>query len=308
MTSFYAMPGNQTMAAELARRLGGTTAELALHRFPDGESVVRIESPTPACDTVLVCTMDDPDPKLVPLLFAAATLRDEGARSVGLIAPYLAYMRQDHRFAPGESVSSRHLAAILSSHFDWLVTVDPHLHRYGRLDEIYSIPTEVVHAAPAIASWITASVAKPVIVGPDEESRQWAQEVANLVDAPCVVLSKERIGDRDVRVSAVDTSEWLDRTPVLIDDIISTGVTLAASIEHMRASDLPPPICIGVHGLFADDAISRLKRAGAGHIVTTNTVPGEWAGIDISEAVATRIGRMAECGAFPDRGRCASAR
>jgi ribose-phosphate pyrophosphokinase len=215
-------------------------------------------------------------------------------------------MRQDQRFAPGESVSSRHFAAILSSHFDWLVTVDPHLHRYGSLDEIYSIPTEVVHAAPAIASWIAASVAKPVIVGLDEESRQWAQEVARLVDAPYVVLAKERLGDRDVRVSMPDTSTWRDRTPVLIDDIISTGTTLVASIEYMRESGLPAPICIGVHGLFADDAIGRLTRAGASHIVTTNTVPGACARIDISDALATRIGRMAAFGGSPGHARCTS--
>jgi ribose-phosphate pyrophosphokinase len=294
---FYAMPGNEVMAAELARRLHGSTARLGVHRFPDRESVVRIEPPPPACDAVLVCTMDDPDPKLAPLLFAAATLRDEGARSVGLVAPYLAYMRQDHRFAPGESVSSRHFARVISSHFDWLVTVDPHLHRYASLDEIYSIPTEVVHAAPEIARWINASVARPVLVGPDEESRQWVEEVAGLVHAPCVVLSKDRMGDRDVRVFAANLSEWRQRTPVLIDDIVSTGGTLVATLEHLRERGLPAPACVAVHGLFSGDALDRLKRAGAERIVTTNTVPGEWAGIDISEAVATRVGRMVECGA-----------
>jgi len=292
MTTFYAMPGNEHLATVLAGRLGGSVATLALHRFPDRESVVRLEPPSRAADAVLVCTMDDPDPKLVPLLFAARTLREEGARSVGLVAPYLAYMRQDRRFMPGESVSSRHFAAILSEHFDWLVTVDPHLHRYRSLDDIYSIQTAVAHSAPAIAQWIVASVPKPVIIGPDEESRQWAQEVATLVDAPCMVMAKQRLGDRDVSISTADMTEWRDRTPVLIDDIVSTGATLAAQLAHLRESGLPPAICVGVHGLFADDAVARLERAGASYIVTTTTIPGAFAGIDISESIAASIRTM----------------
>jgi ribose-phosphate pyrophosphokinase len=84
----------------------------------------------------------------LPLLFAADTARDLGARRIGLVAPYLAYMRQDIRFHAGEAVTSRTFAAILSRHLDWLVTVDPHLHRYHELSEIYRIPTQVVHAAP----------------------------------------------------------------------------------------------------------------------------------------------------------------
>jgi ribose-phosphate pyrophosphokinase len=289
MISFYAMPGNEHMAGVLAHLLGGRVAPLVVHRFPDHESLVRVESPLGESDAVIVCTMDDPDRKLAPLLFAAATLEDLGARRVGLVAPYLAYMRQDRRFAPGESISARYFAAILSSHFDWIVTVDPHLHRHRSLDEIFTIPTMVAQAAPAIANWIAAAVEKPLIVGPDEESRQWAEDVAARVGAPCVVLAKQRLGDRDVRVSAPDISRWHERMPVLIDDIISTGATLAANITCLRGSGLVPPICIGIHGLFAEHASVCLEEAGAGYIVTTNTVPGALAGIDISEAIAACI-------------------
>ncbi|WP_164119514.1 ribose-phosphate pyrophosphokinase-like domain-containing protein, partial [Stenotrophomonas maltophilia] len=82
-----------------------------------------------------------PNEKILPLIFAAATARELGAARVGLVAPYLAYMRQDRRFNPGEAVTSRQMAHLVSGAFDWMVTVDPHLHRYSDLSEIYSIPT-----------------------------------------------------------------------------------------------------------------------------------------------------------------------
>lgn len=62
-------------------------------------------------------------------------------------------MRQDKRFRPGEAITSRTYARLLSSSLDFLVTVDPHLHRWHSLDELFAIRTRVVAAAPAIAGW-----------------------------------------------------------------------------------------------------------------------------------------------------------
>ena len=115
-------------------------------------------------------------------------------------------MRQDRRFKPGEAITSRQTAELLSNAFDWLVTVDPHLHRYGSLSEIYRIPTHVVHATPLISKWIREHVANPLIIGPDSESEQWVSAVANDAGSPYSVLEKVRRGDRDVEIS-VKTSQ-----------------------------------------------------------------------------------------------------
>jgi ribose-phosphate pyrophosphokinase len=101
----------------------------------------------------MLCTLDHPNDKLLSLLFAAATARELKASPVGLVCPYLAYMRQDQRFKPGEAVTSRQVAHLLSDAFDWLVTVDPHLHRYSSLAEIYRVPARVIHAAPLVSQW-----------------------------------------------------------------------------------------------------------------------------------------------------------
>lgn len=141
-----AMPGNEQLADELAAHLSLERGAATVRRFPDGESYARVESAVEGRDTFIACTLDRPDEKLVPLLLLAAAVREAGALAVGLVAPYLAYMRQDRRFHPGETISAQHVAAWLSRHIDWLVTVDPHLHRIADLSRIYSVPSRVVHA------------------------------------------------------------------------------------------------------------------------------------------------------------------
>src|SRR6266508_3440828 len=95
---------------------------------------------------------------------------DKGTRSgYSAECPYLAYMRQDRRFKPGEAVTSRQVAQLLSKAFDWLVTVDPHLHRYGALGEIYTIPTRIIHAAPLSYDGVKQNVPDPLIIGPDSD-------------------------------------------------------------------------------------------------------------------------------------------
>ena len=160
-----ALPGNEALAARLAEGLAAEPEAATVRRFPDGESYVRVASQVQGRAVVLACTLDRPDDKLVPLLLLAAAARDSGAAAVGLVAPYLAYMRQDRRFHAGETVSARVVAAWLAGAFDWLATVDAHLHRIKDLSEIYPIPTRNVHAAPAVAEWLRAHVARPVLVG-----------------------------------------------------------------------------------------------------------------------------------------------
>jgi len=280
-----AMPGNEAFASSLLRELDAELGVLALRRFPDEESYVRIESNVAGRKVILLATLDRPDAKLLPLLFSAQTARELGAVQVGLVAPYLAYMRQDRQFQPGEAVTSRHFARLISQFADWLVTVDPHLHRLTSLGEIYSVRTRVVHAAASISRWLS-ELAAPLLIGPDGESEQWVSAVARDAGVPYLVLRKTRRGDRDVEVSVPDVERHLGRTPVLVDDIISTARTMIQTVGHLKRAGLPPPVCIGVHAVFAGDAYADLKRAGAARIVTCNTIAHESNAIDLAPAVA----------------------
>jgi ribose-phosphate pyrophosphokinase len=291
-----ALPGGERLAARLARLLRCQWSALALHRFPDGEVLVRIDAPVDGRCVVLAGSLDQPEGKTLPLLFAADAARELGARQVGLAAPYLAYLRQDIRFNPGEAVTSRSYSRLLAGALDFMATVDPHLHRWHSLGAIYPIRTEAVSAAPRIARWLRAHVSRPLLVGPDSESGQWVAEVARLAGAPHIVMSKQRHGDHEVAVTLAAPGAWPGRTPVLLDDIISTGGTLAAAARALRQAGLPPPLCIGVHALFAPDALASLQRAGVSRIVTCDSVPHASNGIALAAPIARAVCRLAHGG------------
>jgi ribose-phosphate pyrophosphokinase len=280
------LPGSEAFAARLAQAGGFDLAALAFRRFPDGERYVRIDAdPSGRAVDVLCAQADD---QFLTLAFAADALRDLGAREVGLVAPYLGYMRQDARFRPGEAVTARTFARLVSSTVDRLATVDPHLHRFARLEDLYDIPCQALSAAPLIGDWIAREVAAPLIVGPDAESEQWAAGIAGRAGAPWAVLAKQRFGDREVQVSVPDLGRHAGRQPVLIDDVASSGRTLVAASAALRRQGFPPPVCIVVHAVFAEDAFARVTAAAA-RVVSTNTLVHPSNGIDVAPLIAASL-------------------
>lgn len=288
----FSFPGHEELARVISARLGAAEGRLELRRFPDGESYVRLEAPVAGKSVVLVCGLHHADEKALPLLFAAAAARELGAVRVGIVAPYLGYLRQDKRFREGEAVSSATFAKIVSGFADWLVTVDPHLHRYRSLAEIYSLRAEAVHAAPAVSAWIRSNVSEGLLIGPDAESEQWVAEVARGAGCPYVVLEKTRRGDREVEVSVPEIGRFHGRTPVLVDDIISTARTMIAAVNHLKGAGMMPPVCIGVHPIFAGDALSELAAAGAARVVSSNTIAHFTNAIDVNEAIASEVAKL----------------
>ncbi|HEX5033603.1 MAG TPA: ribose-phosphate pyrophosphokinase [bacterium] len=282
----FPIEGWWPLSRSLCRSLPAERGRLEARSFPDGETYLRIRSSCSNRHVVIAPDLSQPDPKILKLIFLADALRAQGAGSIGLIVPYLPYMRQDKSFHKGEAVTSRSFANLLSGRFDWLITVDPHLHRYHLLSEIYSIPARVVPAAPSIARWIRKRVRKPLLIGPDQESEQWVSKIAEGAKAPFVTLKKKRRGDRKVIVSASDLSVWKDHTPVLVDDIISTGNTMIETIRHLKRAGFKAPTCIGVHGIFSGSAYEDLLDAGAREVVTTNTILHSTNKIDLGGVLA----------------------
>ncbi|TMQ02628.1 MAG: ribose-phosphate diphosphokinase [Deltaproteobacteria bacterium] len=287
-----AIPGSEACARDLGARLGARVIEPEIRQFPDGELYVRVDPRGGGIDVELgsdVAIVGNlSGDSFLRVAFLAGTVRDLGARRVGLVAPYLAYMRQDSRFRPGEGVTARYFARLVSSTVDWLVTVDPHLRRIDSLAGVYTIPTTVARAAPAIARWIAAEVDQPVLVGPDAESVQWVSAVAERCGAPFLILEKTRLGNRDVSISAPDGA-WNGHTPVVIDDIVSTGRTMIEATRQLRAAGSAPPMCVAIHAVFADALHDALLDAGARGIVTCDTIPHVTNRICVAEPLADAV-------------------
>lgn len=288
------LPRSEGLAARLAVELGSGRRLVETHRFPDGEWYVRVGGEVRDSPVVIAATLDRPDEKLLPLLLLAATVRELGAAEVGLVAPYLPYLRQDRRFRPGEAVSARHFAGLLSQSVDWVVAVEPHLHRMRRLGEVYPVPACAVSVARCVAEWIRGHIERPFIVGPDEESRQWAEPVARAAGAPFTVARKCRVGDFHVEIALPDLGEFRGRTPVVLDDIVSTGHTMERIVGRLVHGGFAAPECVAVHGIFAGDAYERIRQAGAATITTCNTVPHASNAIDVTAPIAEAVRAMLE--------------
>lgn len=288
MPRLYPLPGNEAFTAKLAAELKAQTGLLMVRRFPDSEVLVRYDTP-PENQIALVCTLARADMQILPLLFAAGAAHSQGAAGVGLVAPYLGYLRQDQVFNPGEALTSHTFAELLSGSFDWIVTVDPHLHRYTSLDEVYRIPAAAVSASSAVAAWIREQVFEPVVIGPDVESTQWASAIAAEAGAPYTTFLKHRFGDRSVVLTPPDLKRWAGRTPVLIDDIISSGRTMVEALRLLREAGFPAPACIATHAVFSDQAREELAKAGAARIVTTDTIVHPTNEISVVPAVARAV-------------------
>jgi ribose-phosphate pyrophosphokinase len=284
----FALPGNAGLAGEVARRAGWDIGRAEIRRFPDRESYLRVDSDVKGADAAILCTLARPDGRFLQLVFLAHLLRELGARRITLIAPYLAYLRQDRRFRPGEALTSATFAALLSGEVDALITVAPHLHRYRSLGDIYRIPAAALNPAGPIAQWIGENVEAPLLIGPDGESAQWTEEVARAAGAPCAIFGKRRLGDREVEQRPPDLGEWRGRRPVIVDDIVSSGATLLAAAKHLAAQGFPPPVCIAVHALLGRAAEARLAEAGC-RIVSTDTVPHRTNIIPIAPLLAAAL-------------------
>lgn len=286
-TVVFALPGNENLAAKIAARLDAEIGKTTLRQFPDKETYIRIHSEVKGKRVIMVCTLNNPDEKLLPLYFLSQTAKALGADCTCLVAPYLAYMRQDKQFKPGEGITSTYFARFISNFADTLFTIDPHLHRLHSMSEIYTVPCMVLHAAGLISAWIRDNIERPVLIGPDSESQQWVEAVAKNAGAPFIVLEKIRHGDREVEVSVPQVEKYREHSPVLVDDIISTARTMIETVGHLKRVGMKPPICIGIHGIFAGNSFQELKEAGVSTIVTTNTIGHPTNKIEIADLIAS---------------------
>lgn len=246
-------------------------AKIVRHRFPDGEIMLRLPDTLPE-HVVILRTLNDPNEKLVELLLAAQTARDLGARHLTLVAPYLAYMRQDIAFHPGEAISQRIVGQFLAGLFDAVITVDPHLHRVATLQEALPVACAVVlSGAPLLADLIAARRHRPMLVGPDEESAQWIALAAARHGFDYAVCRKVRNGDRAVEVELPDRSV-AGRQVVLLDDVASTGHTVARAAHLLLGAGAASVDVAVTHALFAGDALQVMLDAGVGEVWSTDCI------------------------------------
>jgi len=279
---------SERFGRRLARALRLPWFPVHLHRFPDGEGLPRVHTP-PGSHAILVRSLYDPDAKLVQTVLAADALRRAGARRVTLVAPYLPYMRQDAVFQPGEPISQRVVGQCLRRAVGRVLTVEAHLHRIPRLNTVMGRGSRSLSAASVIAERLRRGRGECVIVGPDQESEPWVRAIAGIAGAEWLVGRKERRSDRTVHVE-------FPRVPsrsraVLVDDVASSGATLAAAARTLHRLGARVIDAVVVHAIFAPGALARIRRAGVRAIVSCDTIPHPTNGISTVPTVAQDLAK-----------------
>lgn len=288
--AIFAFAEEQAQAGRLAQCCDLPLHPVSVRRFPDGESLVTAQAHG-ARTALLLRSLDDPNAKLVELLLASAALRDGGADRVILIAPYLSYMRQDMAFQPGQAVSQRVIGRLLAQWFDGVVTVDPHLHRITRLEQaIPGIPALALSAAPALAAALAEGLdPRTVLVGPDSESRPWAESIAAPLGLEVLVGEKVRHGDRAVTLEIPGISAVKDRPVLLVDDMISSGTTLIACADLLRTAGASGIEAVATHALASPADMARMADAGITRIRATDATTHPAATISLAGVLAEAI-------------------
>lgn len=295
------LPAAAREARQLAGRLGLAMTTIAVHRFPDEELRVTVGAAAPT--TILYTPLDRPSDKLLAVLFASEALRRGGAKRLVLVAPYLCYMRQDAAFHTGEAIGQKVVGRLLADAVDRVVTVDAHLHRTKRIEDVFpGIEADDLSAMPAIFETLRVGGVDPatVVVGPDAESEPWAAELAGLLGTAHAVARKVRRGDQLVEVVFPDPALLAGRPVLLVDDIVSSGGTLIACARALLAAGCRTIDAVITHALFAPEMIRKFHEAGIHSIRSTTSVPHPSNAIALDEVLGKSL--LSEIGLTKLRG------
>lgn len=263
---------NPTLAHKVAEQLGMPLAACVLERFPDGELHVEIRESVRGQRVYIVQPTSPPvEEHLFELLLLADACRRAGAAHLTALVPYFGYARQDRRAIGRDPIAARVAADLIAAcRIDDVVVVDLH----SRATEgFFSIPAQHLSAVPllakAVRSWVVERV---VLVAPDLGAVKLAERYSGILNVPVVTIHKTRLSGREVKVHQL-VGEVRGLAPLIVDDLLSTGGTVAAAVRALLAAGCAPDITVvATHGLFAHPAEEVLRNLPIARVVTTDSI------------------------------------
>ena len=270
----------KNVARNLANKIQQPLLQATYKRFPDDEFYIRVLDDIAGEDVLIVQTAY-PDSKIVELLLMQDAVHEAGAKKITVVLPYFGYSRQDKKFEEGEAISSRAVAQHISMHADFVITVDPHKEH---ILKFFSVPAYSCSAVSTIAQYLKEKNID-FILAPDKGAKDRAKEAATLINCEYDYLEKTRIDGTTVKI----TPKKLDargKHVAIIDDIISTGDTMANSIKELKKQGAKTVSIACTHGLFVGGAKEKLLSADCDEIISTDTIETEFSIVSAADCIA----------------------
>ena len=272
---------SQNLAFKVAKLLNTKLTRVEYKRFPDNEIYVRVVDEINDDKAVIINTQKNQNDAIVETILLCDALRDEGVKDITLVAPYLAYARQDKKFNPGEAISIRALAKIYSNIVDRLITINPH---ETHIKDFFTIPFIYGDAIPKLAEYVKDKLDNPIVLAPDKGALEFAKTASKILNAEYDYLEKTRLSPTEIQI-APKTLDAKDRDVLIVDDIISTGGTMATAVKLLKEQGAKKIIAACVHPVLIGDALNKLYSAGVEEVVGTDTYLSEVSKVSVAEII-----------------------
>ena len=290
MVKFTVVSGNAStdLAKRIARKLKSPYIKTEKKVFPDGESKITINQiPKKSIVVVVQSTYPPVDSNLLELLSIVSKVQKFSSKVYAVI-PYMGYARQDREFLGGEIVTIGVVGKLLrAAGVKKVLTVD--IHSKIALKEL-KISSENVSAMNVLVKHFKKlKMKEPLVVSPDMGGQERAEKFANLLKTDFIALKKHRdrkTGKVNILSDKVDVK---NRDLILVDDMISTGGSIVKATQFLKKQKCKRVFVACTHALLVNDAAKKIKRAGVSQIVSTNTIPGESAKVDVSRVIADAL-------------------
>jgi len=260
------------LGRQIAGHLGISLGKVNLETFSNGELYVRYEESVRGSDAFVIQTCSEPiNDNIMELLLMVDALERASAKRISAVIPYYGYSRQDKKTLAREPISARLVTDLLCvAGADRILTMDLHA---GQIQGFFSGPMDHLTAVPLLASYISRQLLQDiVIVSPDAGRVKMAKKYADHLGTPMAILHKRRPGHNEAEVLHI-IGEVKDKTAVLVDDMIDTAGTMAASSVALLEAGAKDVYACATHGLFSGPARERLDQSPLKKIVVTNTLP-----------------------------------
>jgi len=277
---------NSPLAKKISLDLHAEYKNIELRIFADGESKIRLDNMAKKNCIIVHSTYPPTDQHLMQLFMIMYKCKEDGAKDICVVSPYLAYTRQDKVFVDGEIITINLVGKILAClGITKLVTIDSH--KPNALN--YSFATIDLTAIPSLSSYVKHNLTmnNPIVISPDEGGIERAKKFAGLINANSLSLVKTR--DRftgDVSISLLDQGSLKNCDALIVDDMISTGTSIMKTIELLEKYRIGDVYAICTHALLVDDAKQKLLNAGIKEVISTNSIPNEFAKVDLSSVIS----------------------